>query len=150
HEPRRPLGAIMGRGRGRDRHLAVTQPGCFLGHRSHKHGGRSRASHLARRAPGPRSNVFDYSASTATALVLHSLSRGSFLAGPAVREPLVLLFRLVSRIAVALLEEPKQLLRPAVDLVDVVIRELAPLLLDLPLHLGPLALQNVLVHRISS
>src|SRR4029450_8992980 len=63
-----------------------------------------------------------------------------------VHEAVVLLLRAVLRIAVALLEQSDHLLGPALGLVELVIGELAPLLLDLPLHLLPLAGRDVLVH----
>src|SRR5215472_602668 len=68
------------------------------------------------------------------------------LVRPALGEALVLHFRLVARVAVPLLEQTENLLGSALDLVEVVVGELAPLLLDLALHLGPLAFQHVLVH----
>src|SRR5215467_14090094 len=68
------------------------------------------------------------------------------LVSPTLGEALVFRFRLVARVAVSLLEQTEDLLGSALDLVEVVVRELAPLLLDLALHLGPLAFQHVLVH----
>src|SRR5262249_3840287 len=43
-------------------------------------------------------------------------------------------------------EQSEQLVGPTIDLVEIVVGELAPLLLDLALHLAPLPLQYVLVH----
>src|SRR5262249_47533409 len=57
---------------------------------------------------------------------------------------------LLARVAITLLEQTEQLLAPAVDLVHVIVRELAPLLLHLALHLLPLPLQHVLVHDLPS
>jgi len=70
------------------------------------------------------------------------------LSGVLLGETLVLLFSLVSSVPVALLEQTEQLVGFALNLVEVIVRELAPLLLDLPLHLPPLPLQDVFIHQI--
>src|SRR5712691_2061271 len=70
------------------------------------------------------------------------------LAGVLLHESLVLFLGLVPRVPVALLEQAEQLLGLALDPVEVIVRELAPLLLDLPLHLPPLSLHDVLVHQV--
>src|SRR5438309_4964821 len=69
------------------------------------------------------------------------------LAGVLLHESLVLFLGLVPRVPVALLEQAEQLLGLALDPVEVIVRELAPLLLGLPLHLPPLSLHDVLVHQ---
>jgi hypothetical protein len=49
-------------------------------------------------------------------------------------------------VAVALLNFPFQLVALAGDLVEIIVRELSPLLLDLPLHLLPVSFNPVPVH----
>jgi hypothetical protein len=48
--------------------------------------------------------------------------------------------------AIFLLQHADQLIAPAVDLVQIVIREHAPPFLDLAADLRPLAFQNILFH----
>src|SRR5262249_39473755 len=56
---------------------------------------------------------------------------------------------LIARPAVSLLQSTGKLVHRAVDAVEIVVRELAPPLLDLTPHLLPLAGENVLVHGVS-
>src|SRR6185295_6933350 len=51
-------------------------------------------------------------------------------------------------LAVALLNPADQLVALTLDLVEVVVRQLSPLFLDLALHLVPLAVQPRLIHRL--
>src|SRR6185295_18381404 len=51
-------------------------------------------------------------------------------------------------LAVALLNPADQLVALTLDLVEVVVRQLSPLFLDLALHLVPLAVQPGLIHRL--
>src|SRR3972149_9206361 len=66
---------------------------------------------------------------------------------PLLHDAPVLLLGLLLRVAVALLQQADQALGLALDSVEVVVRELAPLLLDEAPQLPPLALQDVLVHH---
>src|SRR5215470_7081406 len=65
----------------------------------------------------------------------------------ALQEAVVLLLRLLPRVSVALLQQADQLIGLALGPIQLVVGELAPLLLDPPLHLLPLAGKDVLVHR---
>src|SRR5205823_862108 len=70
------------------------------------------------------------------------LVRGS----PPLDEAVVLFFRPVPRVTVPLLEQTDDLIGATLDAVQVIVREVAPLLLHLPLHLLPFPLQDVGVH----
>src|SRR5262245_47234206 len=59
-----------------------------------------------------------------------------------------LLLRLVARDAVALLHPANELLRSALDLIEVAIGQLAPFFPDSALELVPLAFENRFVHLV--
>src|SRR5262245_2623463 len=74
-------------------------------------------------------------------------ARGVLL--PAVEVRVELPLCLILRVSVALLEEARQLIEPSRCLVELVVGQLAPLLLDATLQLLPLPGEDVAIHLIS-
>src|SRR5215471_5357619 len=63
------------------------------------------------------------------------------------RKPGIYVFAsLILGIPITLLQHAFELLTPAVDFSKIIVRQLAPLLLDLPLHLFPVTFHSVPVH----
>src|SRR5687768_7964143 len=84
--------------------------------------------------------------SSLMALILQRTCRGGFLELLSAFPVVHLLLGLVARAAVALLDLAHQLVAAAFHLVELVVGELAPLLLHAALHLLPVALDGVPVH----